>query len=88
MPGAEELGQALAALAQLRQEGPVFVHCVAAMERSPLVCLAWLVRQRGLSPQRALDYLMQVHPGTSPLPGQLELLEVMTSPPSSTRIGW
>jgi protein-tyrosine phosphatase len=88
MPAAEELGQALAALAQLRQEGPVFVHCVAAMERSPLVCLAWLVRQRGLSPQRALDYLMQVHPGTSPLPGQLELLEVMTSPPSSTRIGW
>jgi hypothetical protein len=88
MPGAEELGQALAALAQLRQEGPVFVHCVAAMERSPLVCLAWLVRQRGLSPQRALDYLMQVHPGTSPLPAQLELLEVMTSPPSSTRIGW
>jgi hypothetical protein len=48
------------------------------------VCLAWLVRQRGLSPQRALDYLMQVHPGTSPLPGQLELLEVITSPPSST----
>jgi hypothetical protein len=88
MPVAEELGQALAALAQLLQEGPVFVHCVAAMERSPLVCLAWLVRQRGLSPQRALDYLMQVHPGTSPLPGQLELLEVMTSPPSSTRIGW
>ena len=88
MPAAEELGQALAALAQLRQEGPVFVHCVAAMERSPLVCLAWLVRQRGLSPQRALDYMMQVHPGTSPLPGQLELLEVMTSPPSSTRIGW
>jgi hypothetical protein len=74
MPVAEELGQALAALAQLRKAGPVFVHCVAAMERSPLVCLAWLVRQKGLSPQRALDYLMQVHPGTSPLPGQLELL--------------
>jgi hypothetical protein len=74
LPVAKELGQALAALAELRQEGPVFVHCVAAMERSPLVCLAWLVRQRGLSPQRALDYLMQVHPGTSPLPGQLELL--------------
>ncbi len=82
MPVAEELGRALAALAELRQEGPVFVHCVAAMERSPLLCLAWLVRQRGLSPQRALDYLMQVHPGTSPLPGQLELLEIITSPPA------
>ena len=80
MPAAEELGQALAALAELRKEGPVFVHCVAAMERSPLVCLAWLVRQRGLSPQRALDYLMQVHPGTSPLPGQLELLAQFVDP--------
>jgi hypothetical protein len=81
MPLAEELAQALAALAQLREEGPVFVHCVAAMERSPLVCL------RGLSPQRALDYLMEVHPGTSPLPGQLELLEIITSPPTSMQIG-
>ena len=55
--------------------GPVYVHCVAAMERSPLVCLAWLVKQRRLKPARALDYLMQVHPGTNPLPGQLALLQ-------------
>jgi protein-tyrosine phosphatase len=53
----------------------VFVHCVAAMERSPLVCLAWLVSRHGQSPQAALDYLMQVHPGTNPLPGQLRLLD-------------
>jgi hypothetical protein len=88
MPLAEELAQALAALAQLREEGPVFVHCVAAMERSPLVCLAWLVRQRGLSPQRALDYMMQVHPGTSPLPGQLELLEIIASPSTHVSCGF
>lgn len=70
----EQLEQALAQLAQLRQCGAVYVHCVAAVERSPLVCLAWLVRQHRLTPQRALDYLMQVHPGTSPLPTQLRLL--------------
>jgi predicted protein tyrosine phosphatase len=74
LPQLAELEQALAALAELRATGPVFVHCVAAMERSPLVCLAWLVRRQGLTPQRALDYLMQVHPGTNPLPGQLALL--------------
>jgi protein-tyrosine phosphatase len=44
------------------------------MERSPLVCLAWLMRERGLSRLQALDYLMQVHPGTNPLPGQLNVL--------------
>lgn len=70
----EELETALAALEELRQAGPVYVHCLAAMERSPLLCLAWLMRERGLSRQQALDYLMQVHPGTSPLPGQLEVL--------------
>ncbi len=69
-----ELEQALDALLELRRQGPVFVHCVAAMERSPLVCLAWLVSRHGQSPQAALDYLMQVHPGTNPLPGQLKLL--------------
>ena len=74
LPELAELEQALDAVAELRSTGPVYVHCVAAMERSPLVCLAWLVRRQGLTPQRALDYLMQLHPGTNPLPGQLALL--------------
>jgi hypothetical protein len=69
-----ELQAALLALAELRSHGPVYVHCVAGIERSPLVCLGWLMQQHGLTAQRALDYLMQVHPGTNPLPGQLALL--------------
>ena len=74
MPTLAELNTSLGHLAELHQHGPVFVHCVAAMERSPLVCLAWLVRQHRMTPERALDYLMQQHPGTNPLPGQLLLL--------------
>ncbi len=75
LPDRSELRDALALLLQLhQQQAPVFVHCVAAMERSPLVCLAWLVERHELSPEAALDYLMQVHPGTNPLPGQLALL--------------
>jgi hypothetical protein len=74
-PTTAELEGALEAVARLRQEaGPVFVHCVASMERSPLVCVAWLMRERGLNRLQALDYLMQVHPGTNPLPGQLGIL--------------
>ena len=69
-----QLEQALAELAELRSHGPVFVHCVAAIERSPLVCLAWLMREHGLSRQNALDYLLQVHPGTSPSAAHLMLL--------------
>lgn len=65
---------ALQALVELQAEGPVFVHCVAAMERSPLICLAWLMRKRGLTRLQALDYLTELHPGTNPLPEQLALL--------------
>jgi len=57
----------------------VFVHCLAAMERSPLLCMAWLVRSRGLSPQRALDYLQQQHPGTNPLPDQWRVLKQLAA---------
>ena len=74
MPSTHELETALENLRDLLNHGPVYVHCVAAMERSPLVCLAWLVRQHRMTPERALDYLMQQHPGTNPLPGQLALL--------------
>lgn len=76
LPRLDELDNALTLLEKLHQaHGPVFVHCVAAMERSPLVCLAWLVQRHQLQPNQALDYLMQVHPGTNPLPGQLALLQ-------------
>lgn len=70
-----QLQQAMALLAELRSVGPVYVHCVAGVERSPMVCMAWLVMQHGQTPQRALDYVMQAHPGTNPLPQQWFLLE-------------
>ncbi len=75
----EDVKQGLRLTESLLRNGPVFVHCLVAMERSPLLCLAWLVHRHGLSPQAALDYLMQVHPGTSPLPGQLGLLAALES---------
>ena len=75
-PTLEELRHAMGLVQQLnKSHGPVFVHCVAAMERSPLVCMGWLVQQHKLSPTEALDYVMNVHPGTNPLPAQLALLK-------------
>ena len=74
LPEPDELKKALDALADLRSKGPVFVHCLAAMERSPLVCLGWLIREHSMSVEDALDYMMQTHPGTNPMPGQLALL--------------
>lgn len=70
----EELQFALYELNRLLKISPVFIHCVAAMERSPLVCLAWLVKVKNLELQSALGYMMQVHPGTNPLIEQLEVI--------------
>jgi len=70
LPELAELQMAMRALDQLHQTGPVYVHCLAGVERSPLVCLAWLVAHHRQNPQQALEYLMQVHPGTNPLGGQ------------------
>lgn len=74
-PTIEELTAAMVAMEALHDEHrSVFVHCVAAMERSPVVCLAWIMRTKRMSLQLALEYLMQMHPGTNPLPSQLSVL--------------
>lgn len=69
-----QLNFALKELSEIILLGPVFVHCLAAVERSPLLCMAWLIRKHNLKPQQALDYVMQIHAGTSPLSSQLKLL--------------
>jgi hypothetical protein len=73
-PELGEFGQAVEQLAELAPLGPVYVHCLAGVERSPLVCMAWLIRRRRLSFIDALDYLKRVHPPTGPLPEQLATL--------------
>ena len=73
-PTLNQILKCINTLKELKTYGSVYVHCVAAMERSPLVCMAWLIKEHDLSPQESLDYLMQVHPATNPLPEQYKLL--------------
>ena len=74
-PSENELLMALSIYNKIKNNGPVYVHCVASVERSPLLCLAILIQDKKLKFQDALDYLMQVHPQTNPLIGQLKLLD-------------
>lgn len=75
----EELKLSLIALANIRQKGPVFVHCKAAIERSPIICMAWLIKHHGLNIQQSLNYLMTVNKGSCPLKDQLSLLNKVVS---------
>ena len=70
-----EIEQIITIIESLKEKGPLFIHCFAARERSPIICMSWLVAKLKLSPQRALDYLMEVNPRTNPLPSQLQLLK-------------
>ncbi len=69
-----EINEALDILKEAKKSGSVLVHCVYAVERSPLICMAWLVKELNLKPQEALQYMMQMHKGTNPLPEQFEVL--------------
>ncbi len=61
-------------LEKLMQKGSVYIHCFAGMERSPLICLLWLVKKHQLTLNESLYYLKEAHPETNPLPEQLESL--------------
>ena len=76
LPEFHELQTCLNLLNELMHYNPTYVHCLAGVERSPLVILAWLMQNKKLRLQQALDYLQQVHPGTCPLPEQLKVLEL------------
>ena len=69
-----EIEEIISIIEKLKEKGPLYVHCQAARERSPIICMAWLIAKHKIPPQRALDYLMEVHPRTNPLPSQFKLL--------------
>ena len=74
LPTKKEINQTIQVLHDLINLGPVYMHCFAGIERSPLISMAYLVKFKNLNPEQSLDYLMQAHPGTNPLSKQLNLL--------------
>ena len=69
-----EIKEIIKIIESLQSSGAIYIHCFAGVERSPLICMAWLISKHKLSPQRSLDYLMEVHKGSNPLPSQYKLL--------------
>ncbi len=52
----------------------IFVHCLASIERSPIVCLSYLINQKQLSLEDAFIYLSQIHKTFNPLNRQLKVI--------------
>jgi len=72
----DRLAEALERAERLLAHGdPVYLHCLAGIERSPLLAVGLTARQRNLSLFEALDWVRRCHPPALPLASQLELLE-------------
>ncbi|NET30727.1 MAG: dual specificity protein phosphatase family protein [Cyanothece sp. SIO1E1] len=58
----------------LQVQTPVYIHCLAGMERSPTVCTAYLCRYHGLELWEALNWVKQVRPKTKLVDSQIKAL--------------
>ena len=55
-----------------------FIHCFASVERSPLICIMYIIYKYKLSIEDALDYVRRTHKYTNPTNSQLSIVkEVM-----------
>jgi protein-tyrosine phosphatase len=55
----------------VQNELPIYVHCLAGVERSPTVCIAYLCKQYNLELWEALNWLKQAYPAAMPQESQL-----------------
>ena len=71
-----EISNAVNNLEKLILDGPVFMHCKAAAERSPLISVAFLIRNRRLNALQAYEYVKQQNNSTNFSIEQLKKIEV------------
>ena len=72
----ERLLEALSTAEQLLDTGtPVYLHCLAGIERSPLLAVGLTSRRRGINVFDSLDWVRRCHPAALPIYDHLELLE-------------
>ena len=71
LPTSEQLNKAFNLLKDLVSNDITFIHCVASMERSPLLCIMYVMTKYKLNLEEALDFVKRVHDNTNPTNDQL-----------------
>jgi len=72
-----EIQNAVDMLDKLSRKGPVFMHCHASVERSPLISVAYLMKTRNLNCIQAYEYVKQQNKITNVLLEQLNKIYVI-----------
>ena len=71
----DEISDTLKIIEKMLQNKPLYIHCLFAMERSPIICIAYLIKSKNLGLFEALSYLKQIHPPTNPSNIQLSKIK-------------
>lgn len=61
----------------IRASQPVYVHCLAGVERSPMICVSYLCLYRGLDLWQAIAHVRQQHPAAQLTETQLRLIRTL-----------
>ncbi len=76
----ERLALALArAEVLLIDAAPIYLHCMAGYERSPLLAVGLTARLRGIDPLAALAWVRRCHPMAMPIYDHLVMLDTLLS---------
>ena len=74
LPTNKQIQDAYKTLKKLVKNNITFVHCFASIERSPLLCIMFIMDNYNLNLEESLDYVKRVHHLTNPRNKQLFLI--------------
>tara|TARA_Y100000589_G_scaffold59830_2_gene50430 strand:+ start:6608 stop:7093 length:486 start_codon:yes stop_codon:yes gene_type:complete len=74
LPKFDQLQKAFNTLEEFVDNDATFIHCVASVERSPMLCILYVMKTYNISIEDALDYVRRVHKQTNPTNSQLKVL--------------
>ena len=75
LPSDTQLKIAYNSLKNFVDSNITFIHCFASIERSPLLCIMFIMERYNLGLEEALDYVKSVHKYTNPRNNQLLLIK-------------
>ena len=75
LPSNIQIDKAYEILKKLVKNNITFVHCFASIERSPLLCIMFMMDNYNLNLEESLDYVKRVHYLTNPRNNQLFTIE-------------
>ena len=75
LPNKVDLLYAIDTINNLKKYGPVLIHCEAAVERSPLICIGYLMKYYNYDFIDSLEYIREIHPLTSPMNSHIKILK-------------